>query len=210
MLPVIGPVRVLAVGELAARVRDGPARAGGCRVVAIDGRAGAGKSTLARRLAALLPAPVLPMDDLYPGWDGLAAAVPALVADVLEPLSAGRPPTYRRWDWAADGWGGPVTLPWRPYLVVEGVGSGARRAAPYLSLLVWAEAPDDVRKERALARDGDGFRPHWDRWARQEEDLLGVERTRERADLVVDTAPGLPYDPATEVVVVRDRAATSG
>jgi cytidylate kinase len=195
------PVRALPLAELARRVRDRPAPAGACRVVAVDGRAGAGKSTLARRLATLLPAPVLSMDDLYPGWDGLAEAVPALVAEVLEPLAAGQPALHRRWDWAADRWGDPVDLPWHPFLVVEGVGSGARLAAPYLALLVWVEAPDDVRKERALARDGDVFRPYWDRWALQEEALLARERTRDRADVVVDAAADLPYDPETEVVV---------
>jgi cytidylate kinase len=196
-------VRVLALAELAARVRDLPVPAGACRVVAVDGRAGAGKSTLAPRLATLLPAPVLSMDDLYPGWDGLAAAVPALVGDVLEPLAAGRPAVHRRWDWAADRWGDPVALPWHPFLVVEGVGSGARLAAPYLALLVWMDAPDDVRKARALARDGDVFRPYWERWALQEEALLAGERTRDRADVVVDAAADLPYDPETEVVVRR-------
>lgn len=194
-------VTALPLTELAARVRDAPAGAGACRVVAVDGRAGSGKSTLARRLATLLAAPVLSMDDLYPGWDGLAAAVPALVAEVLQPLAAGRPAVHRRWDWAADRWAGWVTLPWCPYLVVEGVGCGARPAAPYLALLVWVEAPDDVRQERALARDGDGFRPHWDRWAGQEETLLAAERTRERADVVVEAAPDRPYDAETEVVV---------
>lgn len=197
-------MRVLALAELTQRVRDLPVRAGACRVVAVDGRAGAGKSTLARRLSTLLLAPVLSMDDLYPGWDGLAAAVPVLVGEVLEPLAAGRPAVHRRWDWTADTWGEPLTLPWHPFLVVEGVGSGARRAAPYLALLVWVEAPADVRKERALARDGDVFRPYWDRWARQEEALLATERTRDRADVVVDAAARLPYDPETEVVV-RER-----
>lgn len=28
-------------------------------------------------------------------------------------------------------------------------------------------APDEVRRERAMARDGDTFRPHWERWAEQ-------------------------------------------
>ncbi|HSK28322.1 MAG TPA: hypothetical protein VK894_15550, partial [Jiangellales bacterium] len=97
----------------------------------------------------------------------------------------------------------PRRVPDSPFLVVEGVGSGCRAAAAYLSLLVWVEAPAAVRRERALARDGDRFRPHWDGWARQEEALLAHERTAERADLVVDAAPQVPYDPATEVVISR-------
>jgi hypothetical protein len=34
---------------------------------------------------------------------------------------------------------------------------------------VWMQAPTSSRRARALARDGDTYRPHWDRWAAQEE-----------------------------------------
>ncbi|MEO8095730.1 MAG: hypothetical protein ABI632_12485, partial [Pseudolysinimonas sp.] len=41
-------------------------------VVLIDGRSGAGKTTLARELAPLVGAQLVSLDDVYPGWDGLA------------------------------------------------------------------------------------------------------------------------------------------
>jgi hypothetical protein len=40
---------------------------------------------------------------------------------------------------------------------------------------------------RGIARDGEAFRPHWQRWARQEEQVFGADQNRERADLVIDT-----------------------
>src|SRR5699024_5916819 len=88
-----------------------------------------------------------------------------------------------------------------PVLLVEGVGAGARVAAAYLSLLIWVDAPDEVRKGRALARDGETFPPHWDRWARQEHSLCAADETRQRADLRIDGAPEVEWDPATEAVV---------
>ncbi|PZF85938.1 uridine kinase family protein [Jiangella anatolica] len=188
---------VVSYEELAARIR-------GLRspvLVAVDGPAGSGKTTLAGRLAALLgDAPVVHMDDLYPGWDGLAAAAVAVAPEVLAPLAAGRPARYRRWDWAASRWAGWVDVAPAPVVIVEGCGSGSTPGAPYLSLLLWVEAPHDVRQARGFERDGDGFRPHWSRWARQEDALFAAERTRERADVRIDTAPAVPHDPAREVV----------
>lgn len=62
---------IAGIHELADRVRAAPARAGGTRVVAVDGPAGSGKSTFAARLSAALGAPVVHLDDLIPGWTGL-------------------------------------------------------------------------------------------------------------------------------------------
>jgi hypothetical protein len=69
-------------------------------------------------------------------------------------------------------------------VIVEGVGTGARAAATFASVLVWLELDAATRRERALARDGEIFRPHWERWAAQEDVLLAREQTPARADIV--------------------------
>ena len=73
-----------------------------------------------------------------------------------------------------------------PLLVLEGVGSGAARFDDLQTVLVWVEAPYDVRMARGMARDGDAFAPHWEQWARDEAALFARERTRERADVRID------------------------
>ena len=179
------------VADLAARVLAAPAPAGGTRVVAVDGPSGSGKTTLAAHLAALLPgAAVVHMDDLYPGWDGLAEAVPLLVGQVLEPLSAGVPGAYRRWDWVAGAWAEEHPVPAGGVVLVEGVGCGSRACAPHLALLVWVEAPLELRRARGIERDGEAYAPHWRRWQRQEEALFAAEGTRERAAVRLDTGSG--------------------
>ncbi|HHU10067.1 MAG TPA: hypothetical protein GXZ60_08645 [Intrasporangiaceae bacterium] len=157
------------------------------RIVAIDGRSGSGKTALAAEVGAALHAPVVSMDHLYPGWDGLAAGIDGLVEHVLAPLCRGEVAAYRIWDWHRDRWGEPVEVPPAEVVIVEGCGSSLGPAGEYASLRVWLEAPVEQRKARALARDGETFRPHWERWAAQEERLFGVDRTRERADLVLTT-----------------------
>jgi uridine kinase len=173
--------------EIQAALQGAPARAGRTRVLAIDGRSGAGKTRLAAELAAELGAAVVSLEDLYGGWDGLDRGIGLLVSEVLEPFAAGRAARVPRYDWVGRAWGEPVVLEPPEVLIVEGVGAGARRAAAFESLLVWLEAPTAVRKQRALGRDGETFAPYWDMWAAQEEAMLARERTQERADLVLRT-----------------------
>lgn len=71
--------------------------------------------------------------------------------------------------------------------MVEGVGAGAAALAPYVSLLIWVDAPERERRARALARDGDGLYPdeEWRRWAALEDAYVARERPARRADLTV-------------------------
>lgn len=181
------PVRGVDLHELAERIRVTAPRAGATTIVAVDGPAGSGKTTLADALAQRLDAPVVHMDDLYPGWDGLAEGSDRLAEQVLMPLAAGRPARYRRYDWYRASYAQWVEVPAAPILIIEGCGSGSARGASALALLIWVDAPTEVRKARAFERDGDGFRPHWDQWAQQEDALFAAERTRARADVRVDT-----------------------
>jgi hypothetical protein len=173
---------------VAAAARRAVPRCGRTRVLAVDGRSGAGKTSLAAGLRAALGAPVVALEELYGGWDGLERGVDLLVSAVLEPLSAGRAARVPRYDWVAAAWDTPWVLEPPGLLIVEGVGAGARRAAAYASVLVWMEAPESVRKKRALDRDGETFAPHWDTWAAQEDAMLAREHTPDRADFLIDAA----------------------
>jgi uridine kinase len=159
------------------------------RLVCIDGPAGSGKTTLASEIASLSGAPVLHMDDMFEGWDGLPR-ITAQVESLLLPLAAGRAGSYRRWDWPADAWAETVEVAPAPLLVLEGVGSGASSVARLVTVLVWVEVPYDLRMARGLERGGTGVAEHWRQWAVDEQDLFARERTRERADVLVDGRVG--------------------
>jgi uridine kinase len=166
-------------------VRRAAPRAGRTRVVAIDGRSGSGKTSLAAALRDQLKAPVVSLEDLYGGWDGLDRGIDLLVATVLEPLAAGRAARVPRYDWVAGEWTARAVIEPPDILIVEGVGAGARRAASFESLLVWLEVPAPVRKRRALGRDGETFAAYWDQWAAHEDLMLARERTPDRADITL-------------------------
>lgn len=141
-------------------------------------------------------AQVLRVEDLYPGWDGLStgsrAVATALDAgryrrydwirgEFAEPvtISGTRPliiegcgavtaenlAAVRRWvqryrsnaDAALETPG-------------AGVAHDGRSAGPPAAVWsVWLDLPPAQRRSRALARDGETFAPHWDRWAAQED-----------------------------------------
>lgn len=190
--PVGGVARIAMLARAAHRRRR---RRRGPTLVGIDGPAGGGKSTLAGRVAAALDeAPVVRMDDLYPGWDGLAGAVPRLVRWVLSPAEHGRVPRYRRYDWHRGGYEEWRAVRRHRYLIVEGAGATSGRARGYYAVRVWVDADPGERMRRALLRDGDMFRPHWARWARQEAALFGADRTRRAAHIVVITSSIPPDD----------------
>lgn len=195
-------MEVVRIERLVAHIADLPPRAATTRVVAIDGPSGSGKTTLARRIRRRLRCPSVHMDALYPGWDGLAEAPRLLVDQVLAPLAAGQEAGYRRWDWEGHRWAERHTVPAADVLLVEGVGSGALACEPYLAALLWIEAPRDERMRRGIERDGEAYRPHWERWARQESAMFAGDRTRERADLRLDGASDVPHDPDHEVVSI--------
>ncbi|WP_370523968.1 AAA family ATPase [Cellulomonas sp. APG4] len=181
------------VQELADAVRGRQARLGGIRLVCVDGPAGSGKTTLAGRLAGALDGPVIHLDDVYEGWSGLDGVEDRLLAQVIEPLAAARPARYRRYDWVASDWAELVDVPRSDVLVIEGCGSASRRVRAFASLVLWVEAPRDVRLERGLARDGEQMRDEWQRWMRGEAEHFAREGTRAAADLRVDgTAPVTP------------------
>jgi uridine kinase len=172
--------------ELVARALAARPRLGRVRVLAVDGPAGSGKTTLADALG-VRGAAVLHMDDLYEGWSGLEGSLwPRLSAQVLEPLRRGVPGRYQRYDWSSGAFAEWVDVPVPDLLVLEGCGSARRAVDAFAVLRVWVEAPDDLRLERGLARDGADAREHWLTWMADEAAHFARERTRGRADVRLD------------------------
>ena len=153
-------------GERAPASSDGePVRAQrAVPVVTIDGYSGSGKSTLAAAIARLVSDwQVLHLDDWYPGWDGLAAGAD-IARRIAADLRAGRASSYEAWDWENGTTGATTRVPLAP-TIIEGCGAIEAVA----DLAVWIADPgEDERRHRALARDGQTYAPHWQRWADQD------------------------------------------
>lgn len=165
------------------------------KTVLIDGRSGSGKSTLALQLQEnWADSVVVRLDDIYPGWDGLSWAADHVQQSLLQPRAAGVTGYWRQWDWAASAPKGLHPVEPGQRLILEGIGALTPTTRALADLSIWVDADDDERKIRALERDGETYRPHWDRWAAQEDEFIARHRPRECADLIaVLTAHGFEF-----------------
>ena len=160
-------------------------------VVVIDGRSGAGKSSLAARLARAwplhTPAQLLALDSIYPGWEGLARGAAAAYEQVLVPHGRDAIGIWRRWDWELSEEAEAHAVSPALGLILEGCGALTPASAAVADVTVWVDGPPQSRRRRALERDGEVFRAHWDLWAAQEEAHIDAHAPQELASIVVMT-----------------------
>jgi hypothetical protein len=161
------------IARAAAEVRHRQPRCGTVRVVAVDGGAGAGKTTFADQLAHALDAAVLHTDDLIDGWGGQFRFADTLRTDVLAPLARGEPGHYRRYDWTIGAFADTVPVPVPAVLVVEGVSASAACGdlATYRILLL---VPRAERERRWTQRDQMGLQPEWTAWLDAEDEYFAA------------------------------------
>ena len=94
------------------------------------------------------------------------------------------------------------SVAWSSVVVLEGLTSTRAAAADYLCYRIWVEAPDEVRLQRGLERDGETHRQLWLDSMRVERQFFAGDATRNRADLRIDGHPSVPHDSASEIVLL--------
>lgn len=145
-------------------------------IVAVDGYAGAGKSTLARWLADQLGAQVITLDDFYRaltaeqtqslfGEQALQAYfdVPNFANTVLRPLLANRPASWQPIDWlTAQPLALKQVLP-KGVIIVEGVFACHKALLPYIDMRIMAVAEPIICQQRVLERQqpDTAWYSHW-------------------------------------------------
>lgn len=159
-------------------------------VVLIDGRSGAGKTSLARRVVDRWPVAgrvqLIALDSIYPGWDGLDAGVERSLEWILRPHGRGYLGTWRRWDWDRATEAESHAVDPALGVLIEGCGILTPATAAIADVRIWVESAEPGRKKRALDRDGDAYRPHWDRWAEQETRHIERDDPRALATRIID------------------------
>lgn len=187
--------------QLAAEIYAAPPRLGQTRLVTVDGPSGSGKTAFARRLAAALgprrSVAIVEIEALYEGWS-LEGSWQRLRDYVLEPIAAGWVGGFHPFDWTTLSWSPRwCAVPITDVLVVEGCGSSPLAAQPFISRLIWIEAPADVALARGLDRPGVDLDRHLLAWQQIEAAHFQEQKTRQRAHVHVDGGPaeGLSFDP---------------
>jgi uridine kinase len=190
-----------ALSQLIQQISDLAWKKQGPVLVALDGRSGVGKSTLARRVAHGIDATVIEGDDFYAGgtaeqWDAMS---PAERADrcidwrrqrpVLAALGTGQTATWQPYDWANDGGlASPVSAQPTSVIILEGAYSARPELAGLIDVRVFLLVPDDVREVRLRRREGEDYRVEWEaRWASAERHYFTKVMPPQNFDLVLQS-----------------------
>lgn len=175
-------------------------------LVALDGRSGTGKSTLAALIAGALGATVVAGDDFYAGgtdaeWAARSAAERAaqcidwqrLRTAALVPLRADRTAAWHPFDFhrGAGLATHQVTRAPAAVIVLDGIYSARPELADLVDLVVLVEADDALRRGRLRAREGAAFMDAWHRlWDAAEDYYFTKVQPPSSFDLIINTGPG--------------------
>ncbi len=170
-------------------------------LVALDGRSGVGKSTLAREVGLRSGALVIDGDDFYPGGDDAfwAALGPAekvgLVIDwrrqraLLEQLRRRQPARWHPYDWDADDGRLARVITAAPVdvVILDGAYSARAELADLFDLRVLLVVTRDIRRDRLLHREGERYRAEWEAcWGEAEDLYFETLMPPEAFDLVLE------------------------
>jgi cytidylate kinase len=173
-------------------------------IIAIDGRAGSGKTTFANQLSSVLNATVVHTDDVswhhsfFDWWD-------LLIENILEPFKAGKDVDYTPEAWKTKGRAGSILVPAAPVFILEGVSSTRLEYSDWIDLPIWIETSLEIAERRGLQREGEVGRDFWFEWQAQERPLLEKDQPWTRAKLIVDGVANVQHDPNTEFVAITNR-----
>lgn len=189
-------LNALPVLRLAAALPEKPVR-----VIAVDGRAASGKTTLARQLAVILDAGVVHMDDFFlppalrtearyaePGGN---VHYERFAREVLPRLGRPEPFSYRVFDCSKMDYGGTAEVGGAGWRIVEGAYSLHPAFGDYADLKVFYDIAPAEQMRRIRQRNGErGARMFRERWIPLEETYIRHCAPARRADLTVGGSAG--------------------
>ena len=166
-------------------------------VLALDGRCGAGKTTLANVLAAqFVGCTLLHTDDFYlpparrsPDWAHTPCAnmdLTRLRDEALRPAYAGQAVAYRAYSCRQSGYLPTAQLAAQPLVILEGSYSHHPLLCPYETLRVFVTCTKAEQTRRLQAREGARYADFAARWIPLEEGYFAQYGIEAAADFVVE------------------------
>lgn len=172
-------------------------------VIALDGRSGTGKSTIAKLLAAKLDGVAIEADDFWIGgsdgeWDARSPKEKyekvldyrRLRKEVLEPLLSGKDANWHPFNWATGHGLSEKVLHAEPKktIMLDGAYSSQPILQDIIDISILVDVPNDVeRRARLVKREGPLYMADWHRrWDPAEDLYFSKVRPRESFDLIIE------------------------
>lgn len=165
-------------------------------VIALDGRAASGKTTMARQLAEILDAEIIHMDDFFLPMElrtekrlatpGGNVHYERFRKEVLPHLAKPEPFAYRKFECSIKDFNGVRPIGTKPFRIVEGSYSLHPELGDYADLTVFSDVEPEEQLRRIRNRNGEeGAEMFRNRWIPLEEAYFQAYRIVERADIRV-------------------------
>jgi uridine kinase len=154
---------------------------------AIDGPAGAGKTTFAAKLESELSVhstvKVIHMDDLYNGWDN---ALSNPLSEILDRIStahlAGREFVIKKFNWHTMEFDSQEKIAPTDYLIIEGVGAAQQIVRETGATTYWLDIDPELGLQRVLDRDGAHLEVQMRQWQVDQDKHFARDETRENCE----------------------------
>ena len=183
--------------ELTSTIADRLARQSAV-LVALDGRCGSGKTTLAAQLAERFPQSItVHTDDFYlppsrrvTGWEKIPCAnmdIQRLRDEVVAPARAGQAFSYQAYSCREGAYLPPRPLGPAPLVIVEGSYSCHPTLADCYDLKVFVTCSKEEQARRLLAREGERYSGFTARWIPLEEGYFAKFQIEQTVDFILDT-----------------------
>lgn len=161
-------------------------------LVAIDGRGGAGKSTLAKNLhKEFSNLTIVSLDDFYLPQVGLPD-LERVLKQVIIPLKNNQTTKYQRYDWGTKKLEEWHKVSQNQIIIFEGMTALHDSIRPNFDLTIWVECPADIAHERGIQRDKNLYKVDTEKdwqnlWIPKEEKYIKEVNPQSKADVVINS-----------------------